>query len=175
MGNLLFTMNYLLAITYAVLLMFGNCRKEPPQPSTIYKAEMMSRKDLETSFAAKPAQNVINPGKIYTKGNFIYLNEQYEGVHIIDNTDITKPNKIAFLQIKGCIDISIKGNFLYADNAVDLITLDISDANPMNVRIVKRNKSVFPEPVPPDLGYMPSYYTSAERSKDSIIVAWKKE
>ena len=34
---------------------------------------------------AQPAQAMHNTGKIYTYGNYVFINEKYEGLHIIDN------------------------------------------------------------------------------------------
>jgi hypothetical protein len=47
---------------------------------------------------------------------------------------------VSFIKIAGNVDISIKNNFLYADSLTDLIVLDISDIN--NIQIVNRLDNV---------------------------------
>lgn len=66
-------------------------------------------------------------GKVYEKGNYIYLNELNQGIHIIDNSDPTHPQQIAFINIPGNEDMAIHGNTLYADMGTDLLALDITD------------------------------------------------
>ncbi|MBL7816257.1 MAG: hypothetical protein JNL70_14655 [Saprospiraceae bacterium] len=80
--------------------------------------------------------------KIYAKGKLIFAIEQGEGVHIIDNTDSTKPQKLRFLRIFGCNDIAIKGTTMYADNFTDLITIDFSRLD--SPRVVNRIKNLYP-------------------------------
>lgn len=79
-------------------------------------------------------------GKIYVYGNYIFVNDKYRGVHIIDNTEPKAPKKIGFIKIPGNVDISVKGNYLYADSITDLIVLDISDIH--NVKMIKRLENV---------------------------------
>lgn len=88
--------------------------------------------------------HVETQGKIYVKDQFIYVGDVNRGVHIIDNSDPSRPAKVAFLQIYGNHDIAIKGDIMYADNLDDLIAIDISDrANPT---VVKRIEGVYELP-----------------------------
>ena len=110
-------------------------------------AEYLVAKPLKMSKADfKKAIDVIAPipmdesGKIYVYGHYIFVNEKYEGVHVVDNSDPKAPKKIAFIKIPGNVDVSVKGNYLYADSIMDLIVLDISDIN--NIRTVNRLENV---------------------------------
>ncbi|TQO39481.1 hypothetical protein GQ41_4157 [Arenibacter algicola] len=110
-------------------------------------AEYLVAKPLKMSKADfKKAIDVIAPipmdesGKIYVYGHYIFVNEKYEGVHVVDNSDPKAPQKIAFIKIPGNVDVSVKGNYLYADSITDLIVLDISDIN--NIRTVNRLENV---------------------------------
>lgn len=89
--------------------------------------------------APKP---VTANGKIFIKGNFIYLNEANKGFHVIDNSNPAAPKNIAFVSVPGCIDIAAKGNYLLADNYIDLVTFDIS--NPANISVVSRKENALP-------------------------------
>lgn len=86
----------------------------------------------------QPMENLF---KIYYKAPYIFAGELSKGIHIIDNTDPTQPEKIAFLKILGNSDIAIKGNLLYANNLSDLVTLDISNIN--DIKEVHRLEDAF--------------------------------
>ena len=89
-----------------------------------------------------PPRAVSNSAKIYVKDKLIFAIEQGVGVHIINNADSTKPQKIRFLRIFGCNDISIKGTTMYADNFTDLIAIDFTDLE--NPKVVNRVKNLYP-------------------------------
>jgi len=85
-------------------------------------------------------QPIAESGKIYAYQDYIFVNDKYRGVHVIDNSNPASPRKVSFIKIAGNVDISIKNNFLYADSLTDLIVLDISDIN--NIQIVNRLQNV---------------------------------
>ncbi|MEN0006309.1 MAG: hypothetical protein AAF798_19310 [Bacteroidota bacterium] len=86
-------------------------------------------------------QSIENLFRIYYKDPYIFAGELGRGIHIIDNTDATNPKKIAFLQIAGNSDVAIKGDLLYANNLNDLVVLNISDIN--NIQLVNRIENAF--------------------------------
>jgi hypothetical protein len=87
-------------------------------------------------------KGITNNGKIFIKGNYIFLNETNNGFHIIDNTNPTNPRNINFVSIPGNLDIAAKGNYLIVDNYVDLLTFDIS--NPNAIQLVNRKENALP-------------------------------
>ena len=105
--------------------------------SPVYKtdAEMRETPQYQT---ARPLKNT---GKIYFYDKYILINEQKEGIHIIDNSNPSSPLPVGFIKIVGNVDISIKGNYLYADSYRDLLTIDIS--NITNPRVTCRAQDVF--------------------------------
>ena len=140
-------------------------------PSDYYPI-LMERSELEKSVFVREAQDIVNPGKIYYKDNVIYLNEKYKGIHVINNTNPSAPEKIAFINIPGCIDIAIKNNSLLADNAIDLVSIDLSNGV-NNLTVTKRVKFVFPESTPPNMDYIPSAFNHSNRPEGTIIVGWE--
>ena len=90
------------------------------------------------------AQKLRNPGKIYIKDKYLYVNEIGEGIHIYDNSDKTKPKAISFISIPANQDISVKGDVLYADNGDELVAIDIS--KPLEIKVLKRIERAFPYP-----------------------------
>lgn len=92
-----------------------------------------------TSEAGRPLKK---PGKIFSLGNYMFINEFQEGIHVIDNSDPANPVQVNFWNIPGNVDLIIRGNYLYADQYTDLLTIDISDFQ--NPQIVCRAENVFP-------------------------------
>jgi len=100
----------------------------------------MTRSEFRNSVDIVDPIPIRESGKIYAYENYIFVNDKYKGVHVIDNTDPAAPRKVSFIKIAGNVDISVKNNYLYADSITDLIVLDISDLN--NITIVNRLEDV---------------------------------
>jgi hypothetical protein len=125
----------------------------------------MKRSDLEQSVKYAEAPRALRSlGKIYVKGDTIYLGEKYEGVHVINNADPARPVNVAFIIIPGCVDMAVKENILYADNTVDLVCVDLAQR-----REVFRKRNVFPPLTPPDGGY----FIRQDNNAEMVIVRWK--
>jgi hypothetical protein len=85
-----------------------------------------------------PVQPVNEAGKIYVKGNLIFQNELGDGIHVIDNSDPAAAKRIGYIRLLGNTEMSIKGNFLYANSFADLVIIDISNwQNPVQVKRLK--------------------------------------
>lgn len=138
-----------------------------------YSPVFMDRTAMENAVKIEAAQPLRAPGKIYIYGQYILVNEKFKGIHVIDNSNPAAPENIAFLHIDGCIDMAMKNNVLYADNAVDLIALKTTD-DFASVQITERIRSIFPETESPDR-YWSTYYVNQFRPKNGILVAWKKK
>lgn len=133
-----------------------------------YEPVIMERADLEKSIQLIEPQMIKEFGKIYIKDSLLFVNEKYEGVHILDNSDPRNPENIGFIVIPGNIDISIINNIIYADNSVDLVAIKY---NSNGVEVVDRNRDVFPELSAPDGGNY-SYNALNNRPENSVIVKW---
>ncbi|MDT0619998.1 LVIVD repeat-containing protein [Croceitalea vernalis] len=101
---------------------------------------VMSRVEFANSVDIVAPLPIDESGKIYAYQDYIFINDKYKGVHVIDNSNPDTPQKISFIKIAGNVDISIKDDFLYADSLTDLVVLDISDMN--NISIVNRLENV---------------------------------
>ena len=132
-----------------------------------YSPVFMSREVLDNSVSYIPgAREMLRTGKIYYRAPYIFVNERYKGVHVINNSNPAHPVNEGFILAPGCIDMAVKGHILYLDNAVDLVSFDLNSK-----QVTKRIRNVFPEPVPPDDENFIRYY---DRPKDCILVEWKK-
>ncbi len=146
---------------------------EPPYYYSDYKPILMHRDVLGKSIAFSSSRDLKEPGKIYVKGNILYINEKYTGFHVIDNTDPQNPINTGFITVPGSIDIAIKKDILYVDNSVDLVAIDISNGV-QNLSVSKRVKSVFPELLPPDGRTLDTEYKQENRPANTVIVGWVK-
>lgn len=147
------------------LFMLASCKKDKCVQTVTYKTYepvYMSYDELHNSVKSEEAQQLKNPGKIYLKGNYIFVNEVDKGIHVIDNSNPSSPQNIAFINIPGNMDISASGNVLYADNYIDLVALDIS--NPRNVTVLKRVENALPY-----RQYTNGYYADPQKG---IAVDW---
>ena len=118
------------------------------------------------------AQTINRLGKIYYKDSLIFAGEMGRGIHVIDNTDPSDPQKVHFLRIYGNSDIAIKGNILYANNQEDLVTIDISDLN--EIKVLSRLEGVFPEQLD---GNFPTNYVGFFECHDpalGVVVGWEE-
>jgi hypothetical protein len=129
---------------------------------TYYQPVYKTAAEVRTNIKSNTSQSIARPGKMFVKGNYIFLNEVDKGIHVIDNSDPSKPLTIAFIDIPGNLDIAVKGNTLYADLYTDLVAIDISD--PKNVVLKKVVEGVFPY----------RYYGGFTADRSMIIATWEK-
>ena len=91
-------------------------------------------------------RNLEEPGKIYVYGQLLFVNELWDGVHIIDNSNPSNPVPLKFLRIPGNVDIAIRNGYLYADNGPDLIAFNLAD--PASPSVTGRVEGVFQNQYP---------------------------
>lgn len=137
-----------------------------------YKPVFMLRSELEKNVKLEEPKSIQDPGKIYIKDHLIFINEKYRGIHVIDNSNPENPSNLVFISVDGCIDIAVKDNILYADNAVDLIAVRFNQSL-MNFEVTKRIKNVFPELIAPD-GRNLSWQERRAIQDGAVLVRWDK-
>lgn len=86
------------------------------------------------SIAMQDARTIKATGKIFVRGNDIYVNEPYQGIHIIDNTDPTNPKAKAFLSVPGNVDMAMKDDILFIDNYDDLVAYNMKTKEESRVK-----------------------------------------
>jgi len=140
--------------------------------NSTYRPIFMLRSDMESNVKLKGPESIIDAGKIYIKDHLIFINEKYRGIHVIDNSNPEDPTNIAFINIDGCIDMAVKDDILYADNAVDLIAIRF-DPEVTSIEVTERIRDVFPELISPEGRGL---YWKEEQAKPegAILVKWIK-
>lgn len=131
-----------LFLTILSALFFVSCSSDDEQFQDVEVATpiTVSLAEFRSSVEVLPSRPIAESGKIYTYNDHIFINDKNEGVHIIDNTDPTAPQKIGFIKIPLNNDVSIKDDFLYADSGMDLVVFDISDIS--DIQFVSRLENV---------------------------------
>ncbi|PSR54892.1 hypothetical protein AHMF7605_15985 [Adhaeribacter arboris] len=111
----------------------------------VYEPVYQTRAELLATIGSRPAEPLQNTGKIYAIGDYILVNEVNRGIHVIDNSNPSKPQNSSFISIPGNVDMAVRNQVLYADAASDLVVFDFS--NPITVKLKKHIENVF-EPAP---------------------------
>ena len=129
----------------------------------------MSLTEFRESVTILPPTSILVSGKIYAYEDYIFINDKNTGVHVIDNSVPLRPIKVAFIKIPGNVDISVKGDFLYADSMMDLLVFNISDI--ANITLENRLKDVLQAYTPFPEGAEWYNWDDFNYAED-IIVGW---
>ncbi len=133
----------ILLLTIATLSFWG-CNKSCMITSTynVYTPVYKSWDEIRNSFGSEQPQPLKNIGNMVILGDRLYLVEVDKGIHVIDNANVGQPVMLAFIKVPGCRQLSVKGNILYTDSYIDMLTIDAT--SPMQATLVKRDKDVYP-------------------------------
>ncbi len=136
------------------LFMFTACNDEEGNNETAKFAVPIVKtlSEIRNSISIESAQPTQSDGKIYVTQSLLFYVAQESGIHVFDNSNPQNPQNMIFINLEGVHDIAIKGNYLYADNFVDLVVFDISDLN--NITLVRTVENV--------LEFYPAYPEEAE-------------
>lgn len=178
-------MRYL--IVSACLFLLSSCwfgKKHPPEPSYhnvkrwAWKPVYGFNDDYKKVTWHPTPRPVTKAGKIYVFGNRIYQNEVGAGIHVIDNSIPSQAQRVAFIEIPGNTELSIKNQSLFANNFMDIVEVDIS--NPSSPIEKSRIKNAFIAydvefpyswQAPSDSGF----YKCPELYLDSVVINWVKD
>jgi hypothetical protein len=165
-----------ISLYFAALAFLFGCVQQDEASSFYPKGEVLgykpiyaSEKDYNIEWQAP--RSLQRPGKIYVYNRMLLINEKFAGIHLIDNSNPTKPQPIGFINIPGNIDMAITKNVLYADNQRDLVAIDLSDLS--NLTVMKRFSNILPEyNLYPDEEER-VFFECVETSK-GIVIGWEK-
>lgn len=145
-----------------------SCLDEYTEEFIANKPVYLSFEELRSSVKSAESRPLEKPGKIYFKDGYLFINEKFEGVHIIDNRNPAAPQNIGFITIPGNVDIAIKDDILYADSYIDMVAIDISDINAP--KEVNRVEKVLPYTLPP---YDEEYRVAEVDEDKGVVVDWE--
>jgi len=153
-----------------LVALFG-CVPEPDEiieidglaPVYILKSELV----IESA----PPRDFGELGKIVVIDSILLINEKYEGIHVVDNSRPGNPKNIAFWHISGNVDFTVTGDLLYADNSLDLYSIDISDI--YNIKLITTTENIYQTPQSEQY-YPPNYagYFECVDANKGIVIDW---
>lgn len=144
-----------------------SCEKEKNETVEGYRPIYASGDDL-SQVETRQDEPLQNPGRIYTYENYLLVNDQGKGIHIYDNSNVSQPTHVSFIDIPGNMDFSVSQDVIYADNITDLVLINIGDATKPS--FVNRIEGVFPlQQFPDEFGA----FECADPTK-GIVVGWEK-
>ena len=144
----IFVMKKIIYLPFIALLVTScwDWKKLPPSPEIPpvkvlgYVPTYSNDPALYNIYADTP-RAMKNPGKIYVKDNLIFQNDLGFGIHVIDKTIPSQLKSIGFINLRGNVEMSIKGNYLYANSYSDLVVVEIT--NWREVKEIQRIKAAF--------------------------------
>lgn len=119
-----------LATILMLTLLFQSCLQdkcEGIREFRRYDPVYLTAAQIRQAVTLESPRDLVNPGKLYIYNDILFINEQGHGIHLYDNVDPSNPVQLGFYPIVGNFDIAIKNNILYADNVMDIISLDITN------------------------------------------------
>lgn len=134
----------------------------------VFEPVYQTRAELLAAIKTQPAKALRKTGKIYAVDQYILVNEINEGIHVIDNSNPSNPQNISFISIPGNVDMAVRDKVLYADAATDLLALDFS--NPEAVNIIKHLENVFQ----PNQVFLTNGTTVAPDPSKGVVISYKE-
>ncbi|MFT5592510.1 MAG: hypothetical protein ACI8SR_000869 [Oceanicoccus sp.] len=90
------------------------------KPITLTWEEL--REDINPEYGNTAVITV--PGKIHVKDKYLFIVDNYRGVHIFDQTDPQNPIRVVFIPVQGTLQISINDGLMYLNGFTDLVVID---------------------------------------------------
>jgi hypothetical protein len=130
----------------AVLLWLASCTDTTLKTFTANVPVYMSYEALRADPEVTEGRQLEKPGKICFLEPYMFISEYREGIHVVDLTDPSDPQQLAFIEVPGNVDMAIRNGLLYADSYVDLVVIDISD--PSSPALLNRLEDLFEYVIP---------------------------
>jgi len=162
--------NFLFSALVFILAFTSACTDKVYETFNANDPVYMSYEDLRSAVKMTEAREMNNPGKIYFKDQYIFINEKMIGVHVYDVSDPTNPQNKGFIEIPGNIDIAIKENILYADSYIDLVSIDVSSFSA--IAEVGRVQKIFPYTLPK---YNEKFPLAKLDETKGVVVGWEEK
>jgi hypothetical protein len=146
-----------LLLTGCLAVLFFSCSDDdaaaPVGDTALFAVPIFkSLAEIRSDVGVTAARQTDSDGKIYVSQNYLFYIAQEEGIHVFNNQNPSSPQNVAFINVAGVHDIAIKGDYLFADNFVDLLVFDISDFN--NITLAQTVENT--------INYSPIFPTTAE-------------
>jgi len=150
-----------LVLVVTLCLQLTNCNTDDDSndlidPVAVTVPVIKSKTAMRNAIAITNPQPTNADGKIYVYDNLLFYIAQNSGIHVFNNQNPANPQNIAFIELEGVNDISIKNDKLYADNYMDLVVFDISNVSDIELVNIEEDILVFYALYPDDILYYQS-------------------
>lgn len=146
------------------LVTMSSCLKDSCMETREYVVHKPIYKDsseIHPQISVQAPRALENPGKIYTYGQYLFINELNEGVHVIDNSDPKNPIQTAYYDIPGNHDIAIKDGIMYANVYFDLVGINIQNIGAAE-EVFRENFGIDPKQSPRSGEFIVGYIETDE-------------
>ncbi len=93
----------------------------------------LNRAAVQDSITAMPARELCTGGNLYAFGNYVFINVNREGYHLLDNTDPANPRNVAFLRVPGATHMAFVDGNMVSDSYADMVVLDFKGPNSLQL------------------------------------------
>lgn len=154
-----------------LLLLVSSCQRDEGYPAQVDGwAPIYANTDSVKKIEGLAPRAIESGGKIYIKDQLLYQVENGQGIHVIDYSNPESPQKVRFIRCFGAQELSIMDNYLYTNNVNDLVVIDISDLDNIQLKGRKGNLLRMVSTAPPEDGY----FECPDNSKGEIV-GWQQK
>ncbi|MDN3493091.1 LVIVD repeat-containing protein [Winogradskyella bathintestinalis] len=164
-----------LVFALIICLLLVNCNSDDDSsafidPVTVTIPVIKSKSEMRNSITIMDPQPTNSDGKIYVYDDLLFYIAQNSGIHIFNNQNPENPQNIAFIQLEGVNDISVKNDILYADKFMDLVVFDISSMSDIQLVNIEEDMLVYYAIYPDGVEYYQSDISPA--NEDEFIATY---
>ena len=94
-----------------------------------------------TNIQVKRSGALEQPFKIVFNDRYYFVGEMMKGIHVYEKKEKSKPDYLCFIECKYLKDLDITGNYLFCNNLVDLVVLNVG--TPTQTTVQHREKYHF--------------------------------
>lgn len=131
---------------FVLVIIFSACKDKTYKKYKAYTPVYTAFEEFRKPAEFQSPQSISKQGQIYIKDHYLFIIEPEKGIHFIDNSSPSSPQKTGFLSLLGCTGIEIKNQHLFANSFIDLVVFDISSMT--NPKEISRVEDAFPEALP---------------------------
>ena len=167
---------FLYILGFSFFLLSCDRSRQPVSEAMLAWVPVYSQDSEVKRVAAGPVRNTVNAGKIFTIGNLIYQVEQDSGIHVINYSNPSAPQKLGFIRCFLAKEIAVKNGLIYTNNGADLVVIDATSIS--NVHEVGRTPDVFPDlalQYPSKSNVNETVYFECPDPSKGWIVKWEKK
>ncbi len=128
----------------ALLFVLSSCLEETCDAVYTYvryEPVVIEGAAFRNDIVAEAPRSVCHPSGFAAAGDYLFMIERGEGIHLLNNNRAGNPEAVSFLPVTGAHSLIVRDGRLYVNNYVDLLVFDISD--PARPTMLSRTEDVF--------------------------------